>query len=267
MFPEKIPGSDVVKSTSRASLAGKYITATIVSLFPVLAYYFFSVMVICALKILPEKTYLLIGIAAGLAAVSILFPLILGVVRYFWRLTDGLDEDPSVAFYYFESFANYKRALKSAVLLIFKFLTSFIPCMLPYFVTVLLSNGWLYRFLGTEIPLWVAGLALLSAFLKYAGLFLGFILFLRHYLFVAVVVMDDDLLIYEASHISTMVSAHSIGSFAALIISLMGWILLSLLIAPMVYTAPLILSCFVIHCRYAIVNYNQALEFYSKEQL
>ena len=139
--------------------------------------------------------------------------------------------------------------------------------MLPYFVTVLLSNAWLYKFLGTEIPLWVAGLALLSAFLKYAGIFIGLLLFARYYLFAAVVVMDDDLLIYEAVHISTMISSRSVGALAALAVSLIGWMLLSLLIAPMIYTAPFILSCYVIHCRYTIVNYNRTLEFYSKEQL
>ncbi len=266
MFPEKIPGAMVVKSTARISLSGKYITAAVAALLPILAYYLLSITISCAFEVLPQKTGLYIGAAAVLLSVFVLFPLFLGSARYFWRLTDGLDEDPATVFYYFNSFACYKRSLKSAILLIFKFSTTFIPCMLPYFVTVLLSDGWIYRFLGTEIPLWVAGLALLSAFLKYAGVFVGLLLFLRHYLFVAIVVMDDDLLIYEADHISTMVASRSIGSFAALIASLLGWVLLSVLIAPMLYTAPLIMSCYVVHCRYALVNYNRTLEFYSKEQ-
>ncbi len=267
MFPEKIPGVAVVKSTAKASLFGKYITATVTALLPIFAYYILNMLFSCAYEVLPKKFGIFIGLAVLLTAFALLFPLLLGTVRYFWRLTDGLDEDPSAAFYYFESFTLYKRAIKSVLLLTFKFLTTFIPSMLPYYVTVLLSNSWFYRFFGTEIPLWAAGLALMSAFLKYAGIFIGSIILLRHYLFIAVVVMDDDLLIFEAAHISTMVSSHSIGAFASLIVSLLGWVLLSFLIAPLIYTAPLILSCYVVHSRYAIVNYNRTLEFYSKEQL
>ncbi len=267
MFPEKIPGSNVVKSTAKASLFGKYITATVTALLPMFFYCILNMLYFCISSVIPRRFGVLIVLIAVLTAFAVLFPLLLGVVRFFWRLTDDLDEAPSAAFYYFKSFFLYKRAIKSILLLTFKVLTTFIPCMLPYYVTVLLSNSWLYRFLGTEIPLWVAGLALVSEFLKYAGIFLGSLILLRHYLFLAVVVMDDELLIYEAAHISTMVSSHSIGAFASLIVSLLGWVLLSFLIAPLIYTAPLIFSCYAVHSRYAIVNYNRTLEFYSKEQL
>lgn len=267
MFPEKIPGSQVVKSTAGAALAGKYLGAAVAALLPVFAYFLLNIMTSCAYTVLPERYGIFVTLFAILFTAFVIFPLFLGTVRFFWRLTDGLEEAPTEAFFYFGSFALYKRAIKSVFIILFKFLTVFIPSMLPYFVTVLLSNAWLYKFLGTEIPLWVAGLALLSAFLKYAGIFIGLILFARYYLFAAVVVMDDDLLIYEAVHISTMISSRSVGAFAALVVSLIGWMLLSLLIAPMIYTAPFILSCYVIHCRYTIVNYNRTLEFYSKEQL
>ena len=267
MFPEKIPGSAVVKSTAKAALTGKYLGAAVAALLPVFAYYLLNILTSCAYTVLPERFGIFVTLFSYVFTVFAIFPLFLGVVRFFWRLTDGLEEAPVEAFCYFGSFTLYKRAIKSAFIILFKFLTVFIPSMLPYYVTVLLSNTWLYQFLGTEIPLWVAGLALLSAFLKYAGIFVGLILFARYYLFAAVVVMDDELLLYEAVHISTMISSRSAGAFAALIVSLIGWILLSLLIVPMIYTAPLILSCFVIHCRYTIVNHNRTLEFYSKEQL
>lgn len=267
MFPEKIPSSMVVKSTARAALTGKYFGAVVASLLPVFAYYILHIIASCAYTVFPERYGIFVTFFSLIFTAFAIFPLFLGAVRYFWRLTEGLEEAPTEAFYYFGSFTLYKRAIKSVFIILFKFLTVFIPSMLPYFVTVLLSNTWLYNFLGTEVPLWVAGIALLSAFLKYAGIFIGLILFARYYLFAALVAMDDDLLIYEAVHISTMISSCSMGAFAALVVSLIGWMLLSLLIVPMIYTAPLILSCYVVHCRYTIVNYNRTLEFYSKEQL
>lgn len=262
MFPEKIPGSSVVKNTVRAAFSGRYINTAAAALMPVFAFYMIMLLASCLLLTGFKYSGLISVAILILTAFFLGYPLFLGSVRYFWRLTDGINEGPAEVFYYFSSLRLYKRAIKSALLLTFKFLTAFIPSMLPYYITVLFSNAWIYRFLGTEIPLWVAGLALLSAFLYYAGIFIGAVIFMRYYLFCAVVAMDDDLLIYEAAHISTMISSRSIGAFAALIVSILGWILLSLLIAPMVYTAPFIMGCYAVHCRYAIVNYNMTLDFH-----
>ena len=93
----------------------------------------------------------------------------------------------------------------------------------------------------------------------------SFAFLLKYYLTPAIAVMDDDLLLMEAVHISTMVARKSAGSFLSLIASLAGWILLSFLGIPLIYTAPLFFGCYAIHSRYALVNYNLILDFYKKE--
>ena len=266
MFPSKIPGSSVVKSTVKSAFKGKGVNVTIAALLPLLAGAIFYMLISVFKMVLPQKTEILIVAILFLSAVFIVYPVLLGAVRYFWRLTDGAEEPVTEVFYYYYSFFLYKRAVKTALLLVFKCFTALFTCLVPYLIVTVLSNGWIYRFLGAEVPLWVAGLALVQSFLRLVGIFSGIAVIFRYYLFPAIAVMDDSMLLLEAMHISVMVSRRSVGEFLTLLASFFGWMLLSLLALPLVYTAPLFLGCYVVHCRYALVNYNLSLDFYAKDK-
>lgn len=265
MFPSQIPQSAVVKSTVKASMKGKEITAVIAAMTAVIAGIFLFMMASGLSVISNGKTGLWIIIVSAALFVLIIHPVILGTVRYFWRLSSGADDSPAEVFYYFTSPLALKRALKAGLLMLFKCFTAIFTCLLPYLVVTVLSNSWIYRFLGTEVPLWVAGLALVQSFLRIVGIFAGLAVISRYYLFAAIVVMDDDMLLLEAMHISVMVSRRSVSAFLALAASLFGWIIVSTLALPLLYTAPLFFGCYVVHCRYALVNYNMNLDYYTKE--
>lgn len=265
MFPSQIPTAHVVKSTVRAALKDRFFTASVAALCPIMTGVMLYVLLGGLAIVIPgrfEWALLLIFIGCF---VLLLHPVILGAVRYFWRFTDGITESPTEVFHYFSNVFLYTRALKCILLILFKFVTAVLTCMLPYLVVTIISNAWLYQFLGKEIPLWVAGLSLLQSFLKFVGIIASLAVISRYYLFPAVAVMDDETLLLEAVHISVMVSRHTVTAFLGLIFSLLGWIILSNFWLPLVYTAPLLLGSYVVHSRYAIVNYNQSLEFYAKE--
>jgi hypothetical protein len=266
MFPSRIPSSPIVKSTVKASFEGRSISVCVAALIPLCAYY-------SVIALFSEFSYLMSGLLAiipivmmVLSIIFIVYPILLGAIRFFWRITDGAKDEPESVFYYFESSSRYKRAVKSSLWLAFKCFVAFFTAMLPYILITLLSNAWVYQFLGTEIPLWVAKLELVRSFLQMAGIFAGITVISRYYLFPALVVMDDGMLLLEAMHISVMISRRSVAAFLSLVVSLFGWILLSVLVVPMLYTAPLFLGCYVVHCRYAVVNYNLSLEFYAKDK-
>lgn len=265
MFPSRIPASPVVKSTVKSALQGKRISATIAALIPVFTFYMLYLIMSSFSFILTDALSWILLTAMAVLFLFVLNPVLLGAIRFFWRLTDGADDGPAEVFYYFGSFFRYKRAMKSIFLMIFKCFTALFTCLLPYIIITILSEAWLYQFLGTEIPLWVAGLALVQSFLRVVGIFAGLAVISRYYLFPAIVVMDDSMLLLEALHISVMVSRRSVSYFLGLAVSLFGWILLSLLVAPLIYTAPLFLGCYAVHCRYALVNYNLSLDFYANE--
>ncbi len=265
MFQLKIPDSQVVKSTVKAVLKNRRISAGIVGLFPYLVYLVLvSLYGVFAMLLIGHRlTAVCIAVAIG---VFLLLPVVLGAVRWFWRVADGCEDAVTDVFYYFTSFFLYKRALKCIFLLIFKCFTAMFISLLPFFVISLLSASWIYQFLGAEIPLWVAGLALVQAFLRLVGIIAGLAVISRYYLFPVLVVTDDNMLLLEAMHISVVVSKRSVVYFIALLISLVGYMLLSLFVAPIFYTAPIFFTAYAVHSRFALVNYNQNLDRLKKEQ-
>ena len=108
-------------------------------------------------------------------------------------------------------------------------------------------------------------LGLCTVFLKTVGIIAGIAVISRYYLFPALAVMDDDMLLLEAIHVSVMVSRRSVAAFLGLVISFIPLILISLFALPIFYTAPIFFSAYAIHSRYALVNYNQNLDNYKKQ--
>ncbi len=265
MLPIQIPSSTVVKDTVKAALKDKFLSATLAANVPLFLFLTISLLSGIWLTVFSGKWALVSTLFMAISLVFLIFPIILGTVRYFWRLTQGDTENPTGVFYYFNNLFIYKRALKCAFLLGFRLVITFFVSLLPYFIVVLLSESWLYRFLGTEVPFWVAGLVMLESFLQIAGIFIGFLFSLRYYLVLPLTVMDDNMLLLEAFHLSVTVSRRSAGAFVGLLFSILGYIFLSFFLLPTIYTLPLIIGSYALHSRYAIVNYNQNLE-YNKNQ-
>ena len=265
MLQIKIPDSRVVKSTVKAILKNRRIAAGVAGIIPLFIY-------LVLISLYGVFATLFIGqpiIAVCIASVMGLFlflPVLLGALRFFWRMAEGLDEPVNDVFYYFTSRFLYKRAMKSILFLIFKCAAGMFLCMLPYLIVTVLSNSWIYRFLGTEIPLWVAGLALVQAFLRLVGIIIGIVVISRYYLFAALVVMDDKMLLLEAMHASVTVSKRSAVHFISLGVSLFGLMILSLFLLPVFYTAPVFFTAYAVHARFAIVNYNQNVDRKRTEQ-
>ena len=265
MFPLKIPSSSIVKNTVKSALKGKRVPATLASLTVVFAYYIVYMLTTSLASVMNDAFKIIATVFFALALIFLVLPLLLGAIRYFWRLTGGADDNPATVFYYFASLFAYRRAVKLILLVIFRLVCVTFVCMLPYFIVNILSDTWLYHLLGTEMPLWVAGMDLLKSFLQVSGICVAVVVSLRYYLVPAIAVMDEDLLLLEAVHISVMVSRRSASAFCGLVASLVGWILLSFFVIPTVYTVPLFIGCYVVHSRFALVNYNLSLDYYEKE--
>ena len=265
MLQIQVPSFRAVKSTVKAALKGRLISAGIAGIIPYFIYLFISAFAGIFSMILRHFDVLAVLIFAFFG-IFLFAPVLLGSVRWFWCVTDGCEDSPLDVFYYFSSFFLYKRALKSILFMLFKCFTAIFTCLIPYLVISVLSNSWIYQFLGAEIPLWVAGLALVQSFLRVVGILAGITVVSRYYLFAALVVMDKNMLLLEAMHISVMVSRRSVSAFIALVFSYVGWILISFLGVPLFYTAPMFFAAYAVHSRYALVNYNQNLNRFKNEQ-
>lgn len=265
MLQLKIPNSGVVKSTVKAILKGNRIPAGVVGTIPYLIF-LLATAIAGVFAMLLTRVPLVADVILALLIIFLFAPCFLGAIRWFWRATDDCFDNPSEVFHYFSSFFLYKRVMKCVLFIIFKCFTAFFTCLLPYLIVTVISNSWIYKFLGTEVPLWVAGLALVQSFLRVVGIFAGLVVISRYYLFPVIFVMDDDMLLLEAMHISVMVSHRSTVSFIGLVFSFIGIIALSFLTVPVFYTAPILFAAYAVHSRYALVNYNQNLDRFNYRQ-
>ena len=266
MLPLSIPSSSVVKDTAKTIMKRSPASTVIVCLFLLATFFTTQILLSGMLELLFSESIILKILTRLLLFITVFWPVFMGTIRYFWVLTEQKEYEINAVFYYFSSLIRYKRALKTVVLLVLRvFLIGFI-CLIPCMISSLFEHSWIYTTLNSDVPLWSANLQLITDFLKIAGIILTICISLKYYLVPIVAVMDENLYLMETVHISEMISKQSLSAFANLIVSFFGWFLLSLLGIPIVYTLPYFLICYVVHCRYAIVNYNLNLERVSRWQ-
>lgn len=265
MLPSKMPSVVAVKSTVRSVLKGRWLLSATVGLLPLFCYYFFS-LVIALVSELTDAHNLLLTALLLLAAVFVILPLFYGVLRWFWRITDGTEDDLTSAFYYFANARLYKRVIKLTLVLAFKIGVIFFLCLIPFFAISLFSRFLVYDIFKEVLPVWAINITAFKSLFYTFGTLLAIIISFRYYLVPIIAVMDDNLLILEAVHLSTTVSKKSFSSFLSLVSSNLGWIVASLLVLPLIYTAPFLMGCYVVHSRFAMVNYNLNVEFYEKNR-
>ena len=260
MLPLSIPTKDVVKNTAKTIMKRSPMATAVISLV-ILAVFFLTQFLFTGTFALVFNKMVILQIIFGVLLFTCIFwPVLMGAIRFFWVFTEHKTNKIEAIFYYFSNFKVYSRAVKAVILLGLKiFLIAFLS-FIPCFISSLLEGSWVYNTFDFNVPLWSANLRLITDFLKFAGTALTVFLSLKYYLYPVVAVMDESLYLMEAMHISEMISKQSISAFASLVVSFIGWFLLSLLGLPLVYTLPFFLISYVVHSRFAIVNYNLNLQ-------
>ncbi len=262
----EIPNSRVVKITAKTALKNGIAESVVIGML-LLCPTLLSFILNNVISIMGEWTVPVTVALSIIFSVFISAPLLFGAVRYFWRLTDGVIDHLSSLFYYFQDKLQYLKALRLTFVIGWRVLTATFVCMLPYALVSVISGSAFYQLIGSEIPLWVPNLVLIRGFLYFVGVACSLLFISRYYLAPVLVVMDEDMLLLEAVHVSCMVSKRSLSSFFALVFSLGFWILLSLFFLPAIFTLPVILSSYVVHSRFAMVNYNLVVDYYDNNMI
>lgn len=195
-------------------------------------------------------------VAIVAVALFLLFPLFLGVLRWFWRLLMGTVDDLPGLFHYFTAVDRYKRALSVGTGLAVRGGVAGIVTLLPSALLTLFSQKTVYSFLHLPMPSWSSALWLGSQYLRVAGLVLLAFYLLRYYLAPFLAVADEDMAVEEAFYRSRIIAARTTFDFLSLVVSLLLWLLLSLLVFPLLLTLPYGLACYLVHARFAVAEYN-----------
>lgn len=249
--------SPVIKKTAKTALSQNFLTSVAVCCVFIFIYF------ACNL------TASLFSVFAGnigffvafiLFFVFALSPLALGVLYYFRRLVWDSEDSVLIMFRYFSSVNEYKRALAFTLLLfsrlVFIAAITFSPCIIIW----LLSNDAVYEAFGFSLPIWASNLWALNSFVVIIAVFAFVFITLKFYLSPFIFVSNDDIDPAEAVNMSTIISKRTGGDFFGLVLSFAGWILLSLFVAPLIFTLPYFVASYSVHCRFAITAYNRDVD-------
>lgn len=250
-------GSNAVKVTAKTALKGKWLNALICS----------SVLIFC--MIINSYLSSLISVFAGTAfseffyvllTVFVFFPLFLGVLKFFWRMIFGCDDRPVSIFYYYSAKELYIKAIKFAFALIIKLLPFAVIIFLPAFFVWLLSQSYFFEFFDIAIPLWSRNLQYAILFTRTLSTVILIFYALRYYVSPVLFVVDEEIDVWEALHMSSVISKRSTLDFIYLFFSFSGWILISFFALPLFFTVPYIITSYVVHIRFSITEYNNHIE-------
>lgn len=246
--------SIVVKSTAKAILKGNFyksICACLICIF---------------ISLSLQLTASLIGIAFGNAAFYILlslfcffllFPTILGLLRFFRHLMWDKNDNIIAVFYYFGSIKLYKKAIGSVFSFILRLLLIGLAVYLPTILLTILGMPQIYEFLGVVMPAFIRSIIETTTVFTVISTVIYLILAVRYYMTPFLLVADEEMDVGEALHMSKVISKKSALDFVGLVISFSFWILISLFIVPLPFTMPYIVLAYMVHCRFAVAHYNK----------
>ena len=111
-----------------------------------------------------------------------------------------------------------------------------------------------------SIPVWTSNLWALNSFLVILSTLALVFVMIRYYLAPTIFIANDEIDPAEAVNMSTIISKRTGADFVGLTLSFAGWILLSLLVAPLIFTLPYFTTSYCVHCRFAITTYNMDVD-------
>lgn len=203
-------------------------------------------------------------IAVALLSFFAISPLFLGVLYFFRRLLWDQNDGVLVIFKYFSSADEYRRALHFLLLIAIRLVFAAAVLYLPCVIVWILSTEGIYSFFDLSLPVWTSNLWALNSFLGIiATLALVFVM-LKYYLAPFVFVGNDNIDPAEAVNMSAIISKRTGADFFGLVLTFAGWILLSVFVAPLIFTLPYFMAAYGVHCRFAITAYNRDVERFNE---
>lgn len=254
--------SSIIKKTARTALSGNFLKGVAVSCVLIFACF------------IGELTASMVSVFAGVVGYAIFliayvvfaaFPLYLGALHFFRRLLWGESDNVLIIFDFFSSTVQYKRALHLALIMSVKLISAGAILFFPCFVVWMLSSEWFYAAFDLSFPVWTSSLWTLNSFLAIIAMFALLFVMLKYYMASFLLVCNDNMHPAEAINMSTIISKRTGADFFGMVMSFAGWILLSLLIAPLIFTVPYFMTAYGVHCRFAITAYNRDVDRFNSK--
>ena len=264
MFPKSI----AVKKTALANLQNEWPTA-IATVSVVLAFYLVLINLFSfSLYIFSDNiTRVIMSLILIEVIIFIGIPLIMGLLRNFWGMASESPLKITEIFYYFSSKTVYKKLTVFTFLMLGRIVLRSVVVLLPSVIIGAVSKYSSLIFRESAQPLWFSNIWIFELVLRAIAICLIVYMVSRYYLAPFIFIADENGDELTCIHKAYTVSKISMGNFIGLVLSLVGWILLSVFFVPLVFTLPYMCMCYIVHSRYAAVYYNSGHKNYNENAL
>ena len=258
-----IANSKTVMATVRDALRTKFLRVAVACLIPFITGMILVVTFSMLFEALPK---IIVAILAAAAVFFILYPIIMGTVRFFVRfIKGGIEEDAAAVFYYFTSGRKYGKILYLQIILLIKKLGVGLVTALPMLIAWVISGSFVYDLFNIAMPIWAQSVSYIIIYLRVLGFVAYFLITLRYYLAPFLLAADEGMHAAEAVYMSKLISKRTLIDFVFLLFSHIIYILLSFILLPAVFTLPYLVGAYVVHCDSAVEQYNNTVKKLSEE--
>ncbi len=192
--------------------------------------------------------------------ILILGPIILGLIRFFNRTLINEKDNPISVFYYFSNKKQYLKSLSFILTFFIKALFRGVLLYLPAIFIKILTTDAFYSFFNLNIPFWSSNLQPIIIGLNIVATVFFVFYIINLYLAPCLFVIDENIDIDECFLMSKIISKKSSVDFIFMAFSFIGWIILSILWVPLIFTVPYFLIAYIIHSRQAFYEYNSHVD-------
>lgn len=198
-----------------------------------------------------------ITMLSALFSFIITFPFLLGVLKWFWSVTNGSNAHLYEIFYFFQSGRLYKKAFSFSLTLYLRVLLIALVCFLPYIVAKILTSPTLYILLNRPTPIFISGLFNMVDIFQGLGIISVAVLNVAHLIFPAVLFIYPELSVLKTVKRAKAISHVEPLKLISFVFSFTGWFLLCLFVIPLVFVGPYFIASLSIYGREESLEYER----------
>ena len=256
-----LPSSFNIKKQAKTLLAGRWPLG--IGAVLILMFFLFFVLAIYSL-LYPYFSngfpFVVLSVLTVLFVISVGFPLTLGVLRTFRAVYEKQETDLYSVFFYFSSKKLLLKVIRLCIYLVFRIAIISVLLLLPSFIIEGLSSGNMPFLDNNDLPLWLSNLWVFGTVLRGAAIAITVYIVLQYYMAPYIFILNDNIDVSETLFLAKKTAKLGISNFFALILSFLGWITLSLLAVPLIFTLPYAIMCYVVHCEAITDYYNKKIK-------
>lgn len=190
-----------------------------------------------------------ITVFSAVFSFTVSFPLLFGVMRWFWLVTGGSDPELGEIFCYFSSGKKFRKAMLISFGLFWRTVVAAVVSLLPCAICGMLLRPEVYNYFGYAMPLWVSALYPLVSIFKVIGIIIFVFWVLRYMLFYTVLFSEPQASAHKTLKDAEKVSGGQLIRLVSFICSFFGWALLCLLVLPVLFVLPYALASMSVYGR------------------